>query len=98
VLRATFRASDVVARLGGDEFMAPLPNANATQLERFASRIESELSGRKGQGDRSYRLSASMGGTVYDPSQPESVEALLVKADALMYEQKRSHKQCHASS
>ena len=98
VLRATFRASDVVARLGGDEFVALLPDANAAQLERFAARIDSELSSRNGHGDRSYRLSASMGGTVYDPSHPESIEALLVKADALMYEQKRSRKQCHASS
>jgi diguanylate cyclase (GGDEF)-like protein/PAS domain S-box-containing protein len=98
VLRATFRASDVVGRLGGDEFVALLPDANATQLERFASRIESELSSRNGNGDRSYRLSASTGGTVYDPSQPESIEALLVKADALMYEQKRSRKLCHAPS
>jgi len=39
--------------------------------------------------DRRYRLSASVGGAVYESSRPETVEALLAKADALMYEQKR---------
>jgi hypothetical protein len=39
-----------------------------------------------------YGLSASVGGTLYDSSQPESIEASLVKADALMYEQKPARK------
>ncbi|HEY5376746.1 MAG TPA: diguanylate cyclase [Polyangiaceae bacterium] len=92
VLRATFRASDVVARLGGDEFVALLPEASAAQLELFAARIEAKMSLRNSKADRAYRLSASVGGTAYDPSQPETIEALLVKADALMYEQKRARK------
>jgi diguanylate cyclase (GGDEF)-like protein len=92
VLRAAFRASDVVGRLGGDEFVALLPDADEGLIERFATRIESELATRNESGARSYRLSASMGGTVYHPAQPESIEALLVRADALMYEQKRSRK------
>jgi diguanylate cyclase (GGDEF)-like protein len=97
-LRAAFRASDVIGRLGGDEFVALLPDADEPQLERFAMRIQSELATRNGTADRGYRLSASMGGTVYDPSQPESIEALLVRADALMYEQKRSRKGARAVS
>jgi diguanylate cyclase (GGDEF)-like protein/PAS domain S-box-containing protein len=92
VLRATFRASDVVARLGGDEFVAILPEANAEQLALFAARIDAEISVRNQKPGQRYRLSASVGGTVYDSTQPESIEALLVKADALMYEQKRARK------
>ncbi len=91
-LRATFRASDVVARLGGDEFVALLPEAGAAQLQLFATRIEAEIALRNGTANRAYRLSASVGGTAYDSSQPETIEALLVKADALMYEQKRARK------
>ena len=98
VLRAAFRTSDVVARLGGDEFVALLPDADEPQLERFAKRIRSELEIRNGNANRGYRLSASMGGTAYDPSQPESIEALLARADALMYEQKRSRKEARAVS
>jgi diguanylate cyclase (GGDEF)-like protein/PAS domain S-box-containing protein len=89
VLRAAFRASDVVGRLGGDEFVALLPDANETQIDLFAARIERELAERN---DRvgGYRLSASIGGCAYDPAQAESIEALLARADALMYEQKRN--------
>ena len=92
VLRATFRASDVVARLGGDEFVALLPEASAEQIGIFEARIDAEIAARnQGPGQR-FRLSASVGGTLYDSSQPESIEALLAKADALMYEQKRARK------
>jgi len=90
VLRAAFRASDVIGRLGGDEFVALLPDANEAQIELFAARIERELSERNERSDRSFRLSASIGGSTYDAKAPETIENLLVKADALMYEQKRN--------
>lgn len=92
VLRATFRASDIVARLGGDEFVALLPEASSEQLESFVVRIQTEIAARNQKPGQRYRLSASVGGTLYDSSRPESIEALLVKADALMYEEKRARK------
>jgi len=92
VLRATFRASDVVARLGGDEFVALLPEANAEQLESFVARIQAEITARNQKPGQRFRLSASVGGTLYDSSRPESIETLLAKADALMYEEKRARK------
>ena len=95
VLRATFRASDIVARLGGDEFVALLPEATAEQLDLFTARIDAEIAVRNQNPALRYRLSASVGGTLYDWAQPESIEALLGKADALMYEQKRARKALH---
>jgi diguanylate cyclase (GGDEF)-like protein/PAS domain S-box-containing protein len=92
VLRATFRASDVVARLGGDEFVALLPEASVEQLGSFVARIKAEIAARNQKPGQRYRLSASVGGTLYDSTRPESIEALLVKADALMYEEKRARK------
>ncbi|HEX4476689.1 MAG TPA: GGDEF domain-containing protein [Polyangiaceae bacterium] len=89
VLRATFRASDIVARLGGDEFVALLLEAGAEQIDIFSNRIQREITMRNAKGDRRYRLSASVGGAVYESSHPETIEGLLAKADALMYEQKR---------
>lgn len=97
VLRATFRASDVVARLGGDEFVALLPEARAEQLGSFVARIEGEIEACNQKPNQRFRLSASVGGTLYDSSRPESIEALLVKADALMYEEKRARKALHAA-
>lgn len=92
VLRVTFRGSDVVARLGGDEFVALLPHGDATQLTQFSERVQRELETRNAAPNRSYRLSASIGAAAFDPAQPETIEALLAKADARMYEQKRSRK------
>jgi len=92
VLRATFRASDVVARLGGDEFVALLPEATSEQLALFTGRIESAIASRNQKPNQRFRLSVSVGGTLYDSARPESIEALLVKADALMYEEKRARK------
>lgn len=98
VLRASFRASDVVARLGGDEFVALLPEATSEQLALFAARIDTEISVRNQDPARRYRLSASVGGTPYDSSQPQSIEALLVKADTLMYEEKRARKTAQSAA
>lgn len=92
VLREAFRASDVIARLGGDEFVALLLDANASQIQSFAARIQSSLTTLNTQGLRGYRLSASVGASEYDSSQGEGVEALLVQADVLMYEQKRARR------
>ena len=90
VLRETFRAADVVARLGGDEFVALLLDAQVTQIEIFASRIKRAMSARNAEGKRRYRLSASVGAAAYEASEHETIESLLVKADTLMYEQKRA--------
>ncbi len=51
--------------------------------------MQREINAHNAQPDRAYRLSASIGGAAYDPRKPEQVEALLARADALMYEQKR---------
>jgi diguanylate cyclase (GGDEF)-like protein len=78
-----------VARLGGDEFVALLLEAGAEQIDILSNRIQREITMRNAKGDRRYRLSASVGGAVYGSSHPETIEGLLAKADALMYEQKR---------
>ena len=90
VLRETFRSADVVARLGGDEFVALLLDAQVAQIEDFAQRIKRSMSARNAEGKRRYRLSASVGAAPYECGKHESIEALLVKADTLMYEQKRA--------
>jgi len=92
VLRTTFRGSDILARLGGDEFVALLMDSHASQLAIFTDRVEREIEARNAQPGRRYRLSASIGCAPFDPSQPVSVDELLARADALMYEQKRSRK------
>jgi diguanylate cyclase (GGDEF)-like protein len=90
VLREAFRANDVIARLGGDEFVALMLDATCTQIDVFGTRIRQAMALRNARDDRRYRLSASVGAAAYEAAPHETIESLLVKADALMYEQKRA--------
>ena len=92
VLRTTFRGSDVLARLGGDEFVALLVDGHPSQLALFTERVQREIQARNAQPGRAYQLSASIGCAPFDPTEPTGVDALLARADASMYEQKRALK------
>ncbi len=92
VLKKTFRQSDVVARLGGDEFVVFAPEASEQTRPSIRSRLNAQLATHNVKGEREFTLSASVGLTTYDPSNPQTLDALLARADALMYEDKRSRK------
>ncbi len=92
VLKKTFRQSDVVARLGGDEFVVFAPEASEHTRPSITSRLDAQLAAHNAAGGREFKLAASVGLTTYDPSKPETLEALLARADALMYEHKRARK------
>lgn len=91
LLRVTFRLSDLIARLGGDEFAVLAPNygqgdEGATVRSRFAKNLASFHR----EHERPFKLSASMGITIYDPSnQHRTIEELLADADARMYATKQ---------
>lgn len=86
LLRECFRDSDIVARLGGDEFVIFIAEADEGQIAR---RIEERLSAHQSRAERRYRLSFSMGVVGCGDSEADDVEALLKKADGLMYQHKR---------
>lgn len=83
------RPEEIVARLGGDEFAvllaAPEPGAVQRVTSRLLSAIEEPISLDEGV----VRLSASVGAANF-PEDAESFEALVSRADARMYEQKRN--------
>ena len=84
-IRASVRAADIVARLGGDEFVLLLPetgyDAATTALEKVRRHI--------GEGTHeSTRVTASIGAVTFDVA-PESADAMLKAADAVMYAVKR---------
>ncbi|KAF4534701.1 Diguanylate cyclase YegE [Lasiodiplodia theobromae] len=106
VLREAFRASDIVARLGGDEFAVLMPETDVggsgAVLGRLRAGVE-EANGRNdggggagggggGGGEKRYKLELSLGLTSFDPERPETLDGLLDRADALMYEDKRARK------
>lgn len=88
-LGAALRTDDTVARLGGDEFGLLLPRlADSAQAVRLLDAIRAELAQEIVIDNVSLSVEASFGIAMY-PQHGRSVEDLLKRADAAMYEGKR---------
>ncbi len=87
ILEHAFRGSDVIARIGGDEFAALLVGSQDAPpaLDRLASLLDA----RNKAPELAYRLEASAGTAVFDPSAPDSLRDLSARADAAMYAEKQ---------
>ena len=92
LFRETFRVSDIIARFGGDEFAVLAMEGNEDGEKAIAKRFAEKLAAHNSREGRNYRLSVSIGVTIYDPSAPCSIEELQRRGDALMYAQKREMK------
>ena len=92
VLRSTFRQSDILARLGGDEFAALAIDAQQCDEATVRGRLDHALEAVNRQPNRLYPLSFSVG-IACPTSEVSTVESLLDRADALMYEEKRRHRE-----
>ncbi len=89
ILRKTFRKSDVKGRMGGDEFaIFPIDSTHAG-AELAESRLRRNIEAFNADKGNPFVLSVSMGIASYDPEHPCSIDELLVRADKLMYEEKR---------
>ena len=90
LLREELRASDLVARVGGDEFCILLSRDSALDGSDLLERLEGALTRRNAEPDRRYALGFSYGVAFFDPSDPVSVDELIQRADAEMYQQKHA--------
>ena len=94
VLRAAFRDEDVVARLGGDEFvaLALLGRRHDEHLDRqaIAARLEQAMQAKREELGETFDFSISLGSTVANHLELCSIDDLLARADAQMYEAKRA--------
>jgi diguanylate cyclase (GGDEF)-like protein len=88
VLRDCFRQSDIVGRLGGDEFAAMAMNTSGAHEHILRLRIGTALQLVNAGADRSYPLGFSIGLLTCQPGEDQTIEMLLERADALMYEDK----------
>ncbi len=87
------RPGDVIARLGGDEFAMWLDGISGDVSEkRAASLIEASLMLRKYSGDDEHPLGISVGVAMFDPDDNESLDSLMIRADAAMYKVKNAGK------
>jgi diguanylate cyclase (GGDEF)-like protein len=88
-LRSSLRSDDAVARLGGDEFGLILPNLrDAEHALELLGRVREELAAEIALESLSVGVEASFGVAFY-PEHGDTVEELLKRADAAMYQGKR---------
>jgi diguanylate cyclase (GGDEF)-like protein/PAS domain S-box-containing protein len=93
-LRESVRGSDSVLRIGGDEFIVVVPDVQEERdIRRLAAKIVASVSRIGPEGLEEVDMSCSIGIAVY-PSQASTSEELLSRADAAMYEAKRSGGGC----
>jgi len=90
-LQTHFRETDVVGRIGGDEF-AVAGHFSQEAIELAAQRMQARSRETEDQDEQRPRLGLSMGHVSADPKRRESLQELLDRADAAMYEQKRRKK------
>ena len=88
-LRTLTRAEDEVARTGGDEFVILLADSNSLEAGTAAQRIVDGFREPLQVGDRTLRVSLSVGVACY-PRDGTEGETLLRNADTAMYHAKRS--------
>ena len=89
-LRVALREEDIVARLGGDEFGLVLPGvADPDAALAILVRLREELSAEIRLEALTVGVEASFGVALY-PRHGDDLEALLQRADAAMYQGKRS--------
>lgn len=90
VLNKVFRKEDCVARIGGDEFAIVLPRIDNEKMFQVIERIryvEREINNNEGGPQVSFALGGATAMT------KDEIHSALVKADELMYEDKRRIKQ-----
>jgi diguanylate cyclase (GGDEF)-like protein len=94
ILKKSFRTSDVIARIGGDEFSVLItePSSLGNIQHIISANIQEKLDEYNNQSDRVYKLTLSIGMSHFRPKHPSSIDELLARADKLMYEQKKKHK------
>ncbi len=78
------RQSDVLARLGGDEFLLVFDSQDVEQARSIGKRVEAQFDTPLDLGHVQIRLGISIGIALF-PMHGETMEALLMHADAAMY-------------
>ncbi|WP_372627870.1 sensor domain-containing diguanylate cyclase [Arsukibacterium sp.] len=90
VMRSVFRASDVIGRLGGDEFVAMLTDATEAHIAEILTRFETEMEAMNKAIKKPYSITYSAGVASFAHDTALSLEEMVAKADAEMYEKKKN--------
>ncbi len=93
ILKSTFRGSDIIARVGGDEFVVLLLESTDKESAILRERLVENLRERNQRVGNSFRLAFSSGCAECGPEDIFcTLDEMIQRADALMYEEKRAKK------
>lgn len=90
ILRETFRESDILARFGGDEFVALSIAASEPSVVGLQTRLRRRVDARNAPGDLPFKIGLTAGYAVFDGEGALTLEELMARADADLYEKKRA--------
>ena len=90
ILKSSFRRqSDIVGRIGGDEFVMAALDSQDRESTFLIQSVKENLKKYNEHSNRDYKLSLSIGSAYWDPSQPSSIENLMIQADMALYNVKK---------
>jgi diguanylate cyclase (GGDEF)-like protein/PAS domain S-box-containing protein len=92
LFKSTLREVDIICRIGGDEFLLIFPDNSLNNAPLIRERLSKNLEKLNQSLNKPYKISFSIGLSVYDPFNPQSVEKLIHLADQAMYEDKSKKK------
>ena len=93
LFKSTLREIDIICRIGGDEFLLIFPDSSLNDAPLIRERINKNLEKLNQSLNKLYKISFSIGLSVYDPSNPLSIEELIKIADENMYKEKKKKKE-----
>jgi diguanylate cyclase (GGDEF)-like protein/PAS domain S-box-containing protein len=91
ILRTAFRDSDIMGRFGGDEFVVLALDCGDLE-DLLLGRVKAAVDAHNAAARKPYTLSLSMGTARLDPFALVGLDALMVEADANLYEAKRQRR------
>lgn len=91
IITNTLRPTDRVGRFGGEEFMLLLPDTRLSQSNSVMARIKRELAARPLE-ENNTRITITFSGGVTQRAAQESLDAMISRADAALYQAKAAGK------
>ncbi|TFG93336.1 MAG: sensor domain-containing diguanylate cyclase, partial [Candidatus Atribacteria bacterium] len=92
LFQSTLRKMDIICRIGGDEFLLIFLENSLNDASFIRGRLNKSLKKLNQKLAKPYEIDFSIGLSVYDPSNPLSIEELIRIADENMYEEKEKKK------
>jgi len=93
LFKSTLREVDIICRIGGDEFLLIFPENSLNDASLIRGRLNKNLKKLNQKLAKPYEIDFSIGLSVYDPSNPLSIDELIRIADENMYEEKKKKKE-----